>query len=161
MSFIRDLAYWASATAENDDANLQDALNFLRDAMRDTDNPEQAMMLVHTRINSMFDPSFTSPMSNEIEFRTYIERAWMHYDRVNGTDYAPRFKLSSATHACTSEQLQLTKKQSQRRLWFSFLFWCITFILSYKIGKITNGVGFFVIIILSCIFWKKMNKKSQ
>ena len=159
MSFIHDLAFWASAAAENDNQNFQDALNFLRDAMEDTDNPEQAMMLVHARLDSMFDPSFTSPMSNEIEFRTYIARAWTHYDKINGTDYAPRFQLSSATHACTSEELQLTKKQSYRRLWFGLLFWSITFILSFKIGKSTNGIGFFLLIILSCMLWKKLNKK--
>lgn len=115
--FIRDLATYSASASANSENQFNTALQIIRDVINRTGSPENAILELHRQFDEMFDPAFTSDsiesMMHQEEIKMNLIKAWKHYDKVKGTDYAFVFQYSTSESLCeprSQKQIERVKK---------------------------------------------------
>ncbi|ULJ65493.1 hypothetical protein [Wielerella bovis] len=128
--FVRDLAAYSTAANANAENQLDMALNLIREVIKRTGSPENAILEIHRQMEEWFDPAFTSDsvesLMHQEEVKMNLVKAWQHYDKVKGTDYAFVFKYSTSESLCEPR----SKKQIEKAKKFkTFCWYAIAFII--------------------------------
>ncbi|MCG7656950.1 hypothetical protein [Wielerella bovis] len=133
--FVRDLAAYSTAANANVENQLDMALNLIREVIKRTGSPENAILEIHRQMEEWFDPAFTSnsfeSSLHQAEVKTNLVKAWQHYDKVKGTDYAFVFQYSTSESLCEPR----SKKQIERAKKLKTFFW-------YAVALIIYGIFF-------------------